>query len=770
MTLRRSRPGDVREPSVAGRLSERYARWTMRSRWYIVVGWLAVLGGLMVVPTVGDSGNELASIIPLDSPAIRSELQAIKEFGFPLSSRTAVVQRDPSGLNPYVQAESVLDGIALDQGPTPDWPLLGAIPLTNSFRFVGSAGETNTAVLTYLFMNPVASFSDQQDAANRYIAAHLERPEDHVVGVAGSVPARAQQALLVGENLHKLELLTVLAIIVLVGLTFRSVVAPAVALSAAGIAFVVTSHLSKLVGNLLGLATPAELEPLLVALLLGVVTDYTIFYVTAVQGRLQVGTGWRDAVRRAVAADTPIVAAAGVTVAAGTAALLAAKSEFFRAFGPAMALAIVVGLAVSVTLVPAALSILGPKVFWPRNPLTPRRWPTPRWLTVQRERWSGLALTQHLIRRRTAILVVIPGVLLLLAASVSVRQLDLGVGFTSSLPAENPVSQASAAASAAFAPGITSPTTILVEQTGITGQVDKLAQLQYRLQQQPGVAGVIGPAQNFTQAANNIVLAKSGNAARMLVVLAHDPLDAAAIHDLGQLRDAMPQIAAASGLPDATISIGGDTALAEGLVSSTGEDLIRIAIAGILVNLLLLIVFLRALVAPLYLLTSSILALTASLGLTVWLFMDVTGNEGLTFYVPFAAAVLLVSLGSDYNIFGVGRIWEEARHLPLREAVAKAVPESNRAITSAGLTLAVSFGMLALIPLTPFRELAFAMTCGILIDAFLVRSLLVPSLLIIIGPVSGWPGPNLRTARRHHKPASKHTNPGADTGQPSDVG
>ena len=122
--------------------------------------------------------------------------------------------------------------------------------------------------------------------------------------------------------------------------------------------------------------------------------------------------------------------------------------------------------------------------------------------------------------------------------------------------------------------------------------------------------------------------------------------------------------------------------------------------------------------------------------------------DGLTFYVPFAAAVLLVSLGSDYNIFGVGRVWDEARHLPLREAVLKAVPESSRAITAAGVTLAVSFGMLAIIPLTPFRELGFAMAVGILIDAFVVRSLLVPAMLVLVGPVSGWPGPHLRADRR----------------------
>jgi RND superfamily putative drug exporter len=157
-----------------------------------------------------------------------------------------------------------------------------------------------------------------------------------------------------------------------------------------------------------------------------------------------------------------------------------------------------------------------------------------------------------------------------------------------------------------------------------------------------------------------------------------------------------------------------------------------------------LVVFLRALVAPLYLLASSILALTASLGVTVWLFMDQLGRESLTFYVPFAAAVLLVALGSDYNIFGVGHVWDQARHTPLRAAIRKAVPESTRAITTAGVVLAASFGMLATIPLRPFQELAFAMSVGILIDVLLVRSLLVPCLLTLVGPASAWPSRRLR--------------------------
>jgi RND superfamily putative drug exporter len=733
-----SRPGGRRARTP---LARRYAEWTTRHRWAIVVGWVVGLGVLLVVPPVGTGGDQLASIIPLDSPAVASELRAVTEFGFPLSSRTVVVQRDPGGLSPYVQAESVLDAVALDQTGA-DYPLLGALPLTNTLRLGGTSGETNTAVLTYLFMDPTSSFSGQQEAARRYISEHLERPEDHLVGVTGSIPARAEQASIVDQYLPRLELFTVLAIALLVGATFRSVVAPLLALVAAGLSFVTTTHLTDIVGGLLGVGAPAELKPLLVALLLGVVTDYTIFYLTAVRVRLPEHDDWRDAVTAAVAADTPIVMAAGVTVAAGTAALLAASSAFFRGFGPAMALAVVVGLVVSVTLIPALLAILGPRVLWPGHRRVGAALGTGTAGVLQGGKPSPLVRVLH--SRKTAWVAVVFCVGVLGLATLPIQRLDLGVGFISSLPDTNPVSRASAAAGTAFAPGITSPTTILIEKPGVTGDISALSGFQDLVGQAQGVAGVIGPAQNFTLQAHNIVLASSGNAARILVVLDHDPLDAVAIQDLAALRAQLPELAARSGLRDARISVGGDTALAVGLVSSTSADLGRIAVAGILVNLLLLVVFLRALIAPLFLLASSILALTASLGLTVLVFMVLGHQEGVTFYVPFAAAVLLVSLGSDYNIFGVGRVWEEARHRPLREAVLKAVPESSRAITAAGVTLAVSFGMLAIIPLAPFRELAFAMTCGIFIDAFLVRSLLVPALLLVVGPRSGWPGRALR--------------------------
>lgn len=162
--------------------------------------------------------------------------------------------------------------------------------------------------------------------------------------------------------------------------------------------------------------------------------------------------------------------------------------------------------------------------------------------------------------------------------------------------------------------------------------------------------------------------------------------------------------------------MAGDTALSLSVVTSTTADLLRISLAALLVNLLLLVVFLRALVAPLFLLASSVLALGAALGLTTLVFTDQLGQDGLTFYVPFAAAVLLVALGSDYNIFRRGAHLGPRSPTPLLEAIQVATPQSTRAILAAGLALSASFGLLALVPLRPFRELGFALSVGILLD------------------------------------------------------
>ena len=174
-------------------------------------------------------------------------------------------------------------------------------------------------------------------------------------------------------------------------------------------------------------------------------------------------------------------------------------------------------------------------------------------------------------------------------------------------------------------------------------------------------------------------------------------------------------------------------------MQATDTSLWRVIAVAFAVNFVFLVLFLRSLFAPLYLLVASAAALAATFGLTIYFFTDVLHDSGLPYYIPVAFSVLLLSLGSDYNIFVVGRVWKEADRRPLQEAVAVAAPRAGRAITVAGVALALSFAMLAIIPITPFTVMAFAMAVGILLDTFLVRSVLVPALVVLLGRGPRWP-------------------------------
>jgi putative drug exporter of the RND superfamily len=758
------------------RLTERYAILVVRLRWLILpaVG-VATWAALTMLPGVASAGGELSGIAGGSGPAVQAQLDAVQRFGLPLLARTAVVQRNPDGLDPQVTQRAVLRALEIDRrtlntGLQPGRDLFLALPLVNSPRLVPAAGEQNTTIVTYLFADPTLGFNAQARVADEY-AARFDRADDALVGIAGTIPAQVQARVILDRTLPLVEIATLIAIALIVGLTFRSVVAPLVTLVTAAIGYLLAD---RVIGWLAGVAeftVPIEIQPIVVALMLGITTDYSIFFLSGLRRRLQAGQTNPAATKDAVAEYLAIVLAAGVIVAAGVAALVVAKSDVFRAFGPGLAVTVLVGLAVAVVLVPAMLAVLGRWAFWPyglpgafgpgvrgTGGAEPAAGAVPA-SPVAVVRPTGAARFIRYLGNRWISAVVAAGVIAGLAvASVPLSELRSGVSPVDTLPAGNQVRDAAAAAAAGFAPGILSPTGLIVSDPGITDRRAALTALAGQLKRQPGVEIVFGPGDPplpdqpiLGQALPEqfgLFLAPGGGAARFLVVFDSDPLGATAIGHLRELRNAMPGLLATAGLAGAEVSYLGDTTIGLSLADQARADLVRVAVAVGLVNLVLLVLFLRALVAPLYLLVINVLAVGATLGLTVALFQGQLGQDGLIFFVPFTAAVLLVSLGSDYTVFSVGYIWQEARRRPLREALMVAVPRSTRAINAAGITLAASFAILALIPLVPFRELAFAMAVGVLIDAFIVRSLLVPALISLVGRASGWPGRRLAEPRR----------------------
>ena len=630
--------------------------------------------------------------------------------------------------------------------------LAGAFPLPNATGLLPGTAEHSTTIITFLYFRPGTSFGAQTAGANAYIRWYLNQASDDVIGVTGPIPAEYAQSQIISHDLWWVELFTVLAIAVIVGLRFRSAGAPLAALACAGTAYVLAVRIVAWTAQRMGVSLPPDLEPVLVVLLLGVTTDYSVFFLDGMRSRMAQGLPRLRAARLATAEYAPIIMAAGLIVAAATASLAVARTALLQAFGPGLALTVLTAMAVSMTLGPALMAVFGGIIF---RPLPARRRARPRGT-------SAAAPARFAATKPMALLIAAACTAGLLGAAWAARDMRLGSPLIRELPASATAARASAAAADGFAPGILSPTEILVIGPGVARQTAALARLQHELAGQPGVAEIAGPASLLgvlgvpgvpgSVTALNPMLAKSGNAARFVVVEKTDPLDATAISRVRTLQDRLPALARSAGLTGVTgvtgatgpagvrSEVAGQTALTGDSINSIFTDLGRVVLAIMVVTLILLALFLRSLLAPVYLLAASILAVFATLGLTLLICQHFLGTGSMVYFVPFAAGVLLISLGSDYNVFVVGRIWEEARRRPVPDAVAIAAPQASRAITTAGVALAASFAMLAVIPLEQFRQIAITMAVGVIIDAIAVRSLLVPALVALFGRLGMWPG------------------------------
>jgi RND superfamily putative drug exporter len=713
--------------------------WTVvRLRLVILAGWIAAaIGAGVFLPSLEDAGSLPAtSLLPNDSDSLDTTARTQRLFSVPLTSQIAVVQRDPDGLSATAQARVVERAADISLGDDPDLPGIElALPITNTLGLFPSSRESGTTAITFLVMDPELSLRDQDELAHRYASKYVTEPDDALVGVTGAVPARLQEWREIVDALPWVTLAAILAIAVILGLYYRAPLAPAVALAAAGIAYLVSKHVVAWVGPHLGFSVPQDAEPVMVALVLGIVTDYAVFFLTAMRNRLLEGEEKVEAATKATADYFPTVLTAGLIVASGTAALIAGTLDFFQALGPAMAGTVIISLLVAVTLVPALMGLFGRLLFWPSLDLLSDT-PVARTRAARTEFYGSL--TRIALSRPVAFVVMLICLGVLALAARGLAEVNLGITAIRGLPGESEERRAAVAAGEGFAPGVLAPLTVLVEGDQELPR-EGLERLENSLAEQEGVAGVIGPGDEVARRIPELVTSERAPAVRYLVMLAEDPHGGEAIDDFEALKDRVPDLADQAGLSNVEIGFAGETAFAAETVDTIVHDLIRIGLAALFANFILLALFLRALIAPLYLLLASGLALAASLGLTALVFQEALGYGELTYFVPFAVAVLLLSLGSDYNIFVVGQIWREAEARPLRDAVAVAAPRASGAINVAALALACSFAALALIPLRSFREFAFAMSVGILLDAFLVRSVLVPALVSVVGEASWWP-------------------------------
>jgi RND superfamily putative drug exporter len=231
---------------------------------------------------------------------------------------------------------------------------------------------------------------------------------------------------------------------------------------------------------------------------------------------------------------------------------------------------------------------------------------------------------------------------------------------------------------------------------------------------------------------------------------AGDPGGTPALRATPAVRAALDQAAATAGATDH--GVAGQSAALYDISATSASDLRRIVPVVVVVIGVLLALVLRSLVAPLYLIVSVLLSYLAALGLAVVVFIGVRGDGGLPFFLPFLMFLFLLALGEDYNILAMTRIREEAHDLSLREAVTRAVNATGSTITSAGLVLAGSFGVLVVAAgnspgADQVQAIGVGLALGILMDTFLVRTLLIPSTVVLLGRFNWWPSRLSRPGR-----------------------
>ncbi|MFD0634009.1 MMPL family transporter [Catenulispora yoronensis] len=405
-------------------------------------------------------------------------------------------------------------------------------------------------------------------------------------------------------------------------------------------------------------------------------------------------------------------------------AMLLASLGNLKSQGPALAVAVIVMAVAALTLVPAVMSLVGPRIYWPSKTVTR----TPRGAvfarlgrtTAARPGWVALASG---------------GLLALLALGSLTFKADYNI--LDQLPSDTPSAKAFKTLQTGFPAGALAPSQVYLQSTdGSALQPAAAAAFAQAMATAPGVGTILPNAEKSLY-----TLGADGKTAQVDAVLKDDPYANASLDVIDDLRAYAHQAAAASAQPGLKSYVGGTTATSADTRTATSRDeKVVFPVAAALIALVL-ILLLRSLVAPWYLLLAVGLLYLATLGATALFFQSVLGKAGLMSALPIMVYMFVVAIGSDYNILMVARLREEARqgNTP-RRAADLAVEHAGPSVASAGLILAGTFASLLLAGVALLMQLGFAVAIGIALAAFVMALFLVPALTALVGHAAWWPG------------------------------
>ena len=719
---------------------EKIARFSVKFRWFVIVFWIAAVPVLTAnFPSITNvSKNNNSDFLPKNSPSSTgAKLENAFQRKDTATSAVIVAARsggpltadDNATLSSIIQSVKHVQDVTevRDQGVSADGQARQVLVGISSAAF----GQQGTVIVKDIRDNI------QKTALPAGLGTHL----------TGDLPAGVDSENANSKGRNSTEGYTVLLILVLLLLVFRSLLAPIVTLIPAGLALAVSQPIIA-ESTKIGVEVSFITQILLIVLILGAGTDYGLFLVFRVREELRNGLSPKEAVVKAMSRVGESITFSAATVIAALLSLVLASFGLYKGLGPALAIGLGVMLLIALTFLPALLAILGRAVFWPSK-------------TRQREQKIGLwgKLADKVIQKPVTMLAL--GVLIFGSLSLGILGYK-SAGFGNQSAPKGSESAVGQQVIAAHFPAANNQPQLLILhfRSPVWNNLAPVAEAQASLARSGVFKAVSGPlnANGFAltpaglqqlhgSAANSPVLkavsqfiSPDGRTVQFYGVLkAGATGSAAATRAIPSVRAALQPVAAAVGADQNSVysadSVGYD-------VNQTAtHDLEKIIPVVLLVIALLLAIMLRSLVAPWYLILTVGLSYAGALGFAMLVFVHIGHQDGINFILPFLLFVFGMALGQDYNILVMSRIREEAhKEKTLPAAVAKAVGITGTTVTSAGLILAGTFTVLGLVGGNEqVQQIGFSVAFAILLDTFFVRTLLVPSIVALLGRRNWWP-------------------------------
>lgn len=485
------------------------------------------------------------------------------------------------------------------------------------------------------------------------------------------------------------------------------------AASALGIATMIVYYLAR--EDIIDLN--GQTQGILDVLVLGAATDYALLLIARYREELHQHQSRFEAMKIALRGVVEPIIASGSTVIAGLMVLLLSDLSSNRGLGPVGSIGIASSMLAVLTLLPALLIVFGRWIFWPK---------IPRFGDVD-EKLSGIwSKVGSLVDRRPKAVWISTALALLIFAGFSTTLKSDGLSQSEAFTTRTDSVIGLEKLGEHFPSGEGTPVEIVVDQADIASAAAAIGRVA-------NVASVV-PLTNvdpLTQRPTSELKVVDGK------VVLYATLKVAP--DSAEGKESIPLIRQAAKQVNPNILVGGQSAIGYDVDQSSRRDN-RVIIPIVLLLIAVILGFLlRSILAAALLLGTVVLSFAATLGVCALVFDHVFGFAGTDAAFPLFAFIFLVALGIDYNIFLMTRVREESLKIGTRAGIIKGLTVTGGVITSAGIVLAATFGVLGILPLVFLAELGFAVAFGVLLDTIIVRSLLVPALVRVIGPKIWWP-------------------------------